>query len=80
MSEEKTNLEVLEAIRAELVAERREFAKTALKPIGTGSLSKAGALKELVQTQADIEVVDRAILDEEALRPSVYETRGMLNI
>lgn len=69
---ENNYLETLVAVRAALVSERREFATGALKSNGTGSYSKKGQLESLLETQRDIEVLDKAIDDERKLAGSSY--------
>jgi hypothetical protein len=77
MADEKF-LDALKTIRSELVTKRRDFADTVLNPRGAGSLSKKGELEKLIETQRDIEFLDRAIEDEQKLSGSNYNLDNLV--
>jgi hypothetical protein len=76
---EQTSVDQLKAFRQILVEKRRKVVANALHlraVNGDGGLWGA----EVQKLQEQIDATDRAITDEEALEPSVYESRGILTV
>ena len=69
MSEEHTNN--LKKARAQLIEQRRVFAKVLAGPYERGKTEQAR--EKFLEIQAAIEAMDRAIEDEEGLQGSVYD-------
>lgn len=79
MSQNEKPLNDLHLIRGRLVSYRRELsALTAQKNANGATLKASHSFAEFITVQGQIDLVDRAIADEEHLVPSVYETHGFV--
>lgn len=73
-----TPANTLRKLRTMLVDERRSAANEAIRLKDFNQHSLSQALNHLVSCQAQIEVIDRAVKDEEALQPPAIETWSRL--
>lgn len=79
MSDSNLHAENLEYLRNVLVEERRSIAGRARRLASEDTVIR-GHLDRIMEIQATIEVIDRIMAEEQALEPSVYETRGIREI
>ena len=70
-------VENLERIRNILVGFRRTQSANAIDHSGAEQMLDSQWLNMLLDTQAQIEVLDRMIADEKTLSPSFYESSGL---